>query len=251
MGNKQIVENIVELLEAGAGVRTYGANSTTVSAQDRTILEGWTEGVLEYKLQELQAESIRIAAEKSPEVQRVNQARLRDRDEFLREQNWAKIFSTILPGNVVVVDNQAARNFIEGWVDETRDEKLSLEWFTKVIAENPKLIAQLTVQSADILDPKKRKDALYVQRLKDRDTFSAATRKYGIGDTEANFAIVRDVLGSGFNEYQVGQAAQSGAARVSPATQEELAGWAQEAAQERQICSNYGFSQITERLNQV
>jgi len=219
MSNKQLVIKIVDLLESGVGVRIYGAGSTTVTAQDRKFLESWDAGVLERKLQELTAESIAIAAARNPEIQRVNQQRQQDRQDFLHEQEFQKIFSKVLPGNVVVVDNQAARNVIEGWVDEIRDEKLSLEWFTKVIAENPKVLSQL------VLKPNLSRE---YQSHKDHETFSEFVRAYGYSDNQAGFALALSILGPGFNQYQLQQVVASNALRLAPATAEDQQEWKEE-----------------------
>jgi len=226
----EVIKEILRLLSSGAGVRNYGPNSVKATVQD---LEGYTVTHLETKLQELRAEAARM---ETPEVQRVNQGRIQDREAFLLEQTWSSIFSTVLPGTKqIAVDTQANRNIISGWVDEVRDEKLSPEWFANVIAENPKLIAQITTQSADVLDPKKRKEAEYITTLRDRDVFNETARKlelYGI--TEANWGLVHSTLGPDLNEFRIQQAVRSGTVRLSPPTPAEIQEWRQSKLEERQ-----------------
>jgi hypothetical protein len=71
------------------------------------------------------------------------------------------------------------------------------------------------------------------QEQKDRETFKRATRRYGISDIEANFNVVRSILGPSFDEYSVGQIADSNAATLAPATPAEIQQWRQEAHEER------------------
>jgi hypothetical protein len=71
------------------------------------------------------------------------------------------------------------------------------------------------------------------QLEKDRETFKRATRRYGISDIEANFNVCRSILGLSFDEYSVGQIADSNAATLAPATPIEIQQWRQEAHEER------------------
>jgi uncharacterized protein YhaN len=119
-------------------------------------------------------------------------------------------------------------------VQEDQGEVLSPELFKKILTEQPQLAGQLAWQSADVLDPKKRQQAATAQAQVDRKTFAAAARKYGLSDNEASFRLIRETLGEGFSEYAVGQAVNSGAVQVSPATQAELEEYRQEAAEQRQ-----------------
>ncbi len=117
MSNKQdLINQIVELLTAGAGVELYGPSSKVVTVADRKLAESKSVEFLESKLLQLKHEQIRIAAVNSPEVQQLQEARRRDHEEFVRDTEWSKIFRTVLPGNKIVVDNQANRAAIEGWL---------------------------------------------------------------------------------------------------------------------------------------
>ncbi len=71
------------------------------------------------------------------------------------------------------------------------------------------------------------------QLEKGRETFREAARQYGLSDIEANFNVVRSVLGPSFDVYHVGQIAVSNAASLVPASQAELEQWAREAQEER------------------
>jgi len=144
------------------------------------------------------------------------------------------IFRTPINGHGILVDIEANRNFLRSQVDEIRGDQLGPAWLKKVLAENPALANQLAWQSVDILNPVKRKQAAAAQDRADHEVFEETTKRsclYAIN--EANWTVLHSVLGSGFSEYQIREAVTSGAVRVSPATQEELAAWAQEAAETR------------------
>jgi hypothetical protein len=231
MSSKQeLVEQIVGLLVAGAGTRLYGPNSVTVTPKDRAFLERSSVSFLETKARELQSE-VAAAARVSPEVERINEDRRRQRDDFLREQALAQIFRTPINGKVAV-DNQAARQIIEGWL--SLDEKLRPEWFAKVLAEQPSLARSLSWQSADLLDPRRQKEAAAAQAVEDRKIFESTAKRcelYSIN--EANWNVVHSTLGPGLSEYQIQQAVSSGAVRLTPATPSEIQEWRQQAAEER------------------
>jgi hypothetical protein len=72
------------------------------------------------------------------------------------------------------------------------------------------------------------------QLAEDRKTFFEACRQFHIGNTDANFGLVRSSLGLGFSPYEIGQGLQSGELHVSPATPEEIQQWAREAEVQRQ-----------------
>jgi hypothetical protein len=69
------------------------------------------------------------------------------------------------------------------------------------------------------------------QLHEDKRTFQYAARRLGLSGNDANFSVVRSTLGPGFDVYQVQQAVQSSAVRLSPASEAELNQYAQEAVQ--------------------
>ena len=234
MSNKQdLINQIVELLTAGAGVELYGPSSKVVTVADRKLAESKSVEFLESKLLQLKHEQIRIAAVNSPEVQQLQEARRRDHEEFVRDTEWSKIFRTVLPGNKIVVDNQANRAAIEGWLHP--HETLSQAVFVKAIADTPRLIGQLVVTSADSLDPKKQVAAQKQQLEADKKVFEDAAKRlelYSIN--EANWSVIHSILGPGLSEYQIREAVASGAVRLTPATPSEVQQWRQELAEQRQ-----------------
>ncbi len=229
---QQLVEQVCKLLAEGAGVRIYGPASSTVTAADRSAALSKSVEFVENALVQLTQEKIRLAAVNSPEVQQAQEARRRDHEEFVRDTEWSKIFRTPLPGSKVAVDNQANRAAIEGWLHP--HETLSQKVFLKAITETPRLIGQLVVTSSDSQDPKKQQQAAAAQAEEDRRTFSEAARKFGLSDNEANFRLVREVLGSGFTSYAIGQAVDFGAIRLAVASQAEQEAYRTEFQEQRQ-----------------
>jgi hypothetical protein len=234
MSTKQeLIEQVCQLLTDGAGVRIYGPASRTVTPADRKAAESKTVEFLENALLQLQKEQIRIAAANSPEVQQINEARRRDQDQFQRDMAWNNIFRTVLPGNKIAVDNAANRGVIESWLHP--HESLSPEVFLKAITETPRLIGQLVVQTADVLDPKKQRQAASAQAEEDRRIFENTAKRFELYSiNEANWNVIHSTLGPGLSEYQIQQAVESGAVRLTPATSSEIQEWRQGLAEQRQ-----------------
>src|SRR5262249_42763555 len=72
-----------------------------------------------------------------------------------------------------------------------------------------------------------------LQLAKDRKVFLEACREFQIGTTDANFSLIRSVLGPGFSASQIGQGFRSGTLQVSPARPEEVQQWTREAEEQR------------------
>ncbi len=64
--------------------------------------------------------------------------------------------------------------------------------------------------------------------------FQIFVRANGFSENEANWSLTKSVLGSGFDQYSLEQAVTSNALRLARASQEELAQYAQDAAEVRQ-----------------
>lgn len=156
----------------------------------------------------------------------------REAEETAREYAFAQIFRLPIDGRVAQ-DTIANRNEILSWLN--LDEQLSREWFARILTtENPVLARRLSWASADSVDPVKQRQAAAAQADEDRSTFNAFARANGFSEVEANFRLAVSVLGSGFNQYQLEQAVTSNALRLAPASQQELAQYAQDAAEARQ-----------------
>jgi hypothetical protein len=221
---QKLVEQVCQLLVDGAGVRLYGPKSTVVTERDRKWAEAQTVEFLEAALLQLKNEQVRIAAVNSIEVQRINEARRRDQEQFQRDMAWNNIFRTVLSGGKVAVDNAANRGVIESWLHP--HESLSQAVFAKAIGDTPRLIDQLVVQSADVLDPVKQRQAAAVQAEDDRALFSQMARQNNVADTGANFLLVRSLIASGFDRSRLAHALTMRG--LSAATAEDQQQWKEE-----------------------
>src|SRR5712692_9810486 len=218
-------------------VRTPG---TPAEHRDvRMRLERMSTGDLEKIAADFTLAAIRAEVQNSPEIaesqKKIDEINA-DRQRMYQEQAFLSIFRTPISVNgkwQVAIDNQGNRGFIAGWLQEDQGEQLSPAWFTKVLAEQPQLARQITWQSADLLDPRKQKEAAAAQAEQDRETFNAFVREYGFSQVEANFQLAKSVLGN-FDKYMLAQAVQSNALQLAPASSEELAQFLQDAAEERQ-----------------
>src|SRR6266851_4026833 len=142
---------------------------------------------------------------------------------------FTHIFRTPINGRVLI-DNEANRNFLRSQVDEIEGDQISPAWFRKILAENPALANQLAWQSADILNPVKRKLVVAAQDRADHEVFEETAKRSGLyAINEANWNVLHSVLGSGLNETLIRHAVESGQVGLTPATQEEISAWAREA----------------------
>ncbi len=233
MNKKDLIDLVV--------VRTPG---TPAEHRDiRMRLERMSTGDLEKIAAGFALAAIREEALNSPEVIK-RQQELEEIEEQVRRQRedaymshaasvLMRVFSTPVNGRVAI-DNAANRDIIESWVQEDQGESISATWFQKVLKENPSLANQLSWQSADVLDPAKRKQAEAAQAEKDREIFNAFARSHGFSEVEANYLLAKSVLGDGLDRYTLAQAVQSNALQLAPASQEDLAQFRQDAAEERQ-----------------
>jgi hypothetical protein len=125
---------------------------------------------------------------------------------------------------------EANYNVISEWLHP--GEFLSVAWFKKVLSEQPELANSLAWEP--FVSREERKKAAASQLEIDRQTFAKAARMLHIGENEANFGLIRSMLGEGFSIYQVQQAIASGAIGLSAATEEDIEKWRVEAETERQ-----------------
>jgi hypothetical protein len=151
-------------------------------------------------------------------------------EELEFEAAWTTIVRTPI-GDHVVKPIESNRSMIRGWSEGPGEGPPNFGWFKRLLEEDPRLANALAWESADKFDPAKRKQLTERQLVKDRQTLADACRQLHIGNNEANFGIIRSTLGENFSIYQVQQAIQCGAVRVSPATQQELEQWAAESVE--------------------
>jgi hypothetical protein len=152
--------------------------------------------------------------------------------EVYRDYYLAQIFRTnirIGGKQHVAVQNKASENIIVSWLHP--GETLTPDWFRKVFQENPTLTNQLQWQSADVLDPQKRKQAAAQRVAHARDVFGIVCRKHNLSLVEANFRLLfdADLLDS---EYTADQAITSNAVTLARATETELSQFQRERIEE-------------------
>jgi hypothetical protein len=94
-------------------------------------------------------------------------------------------------------------------------------------AEAKKTVAWLALQES-------RKPQFEQQQEADRKTFADAARELrSFGQIEANFNLIRQVLGSGFSVSDIRKAVAAGTVQLSPVTQQELNTWTREDIEAR------------------
>lgn len=242
----QLVDQVCRLLAEGAGIRIYGPQSRNVTASDRKLAESRTVEFLETALAQLTQEKIRLVAANSPEVQQVNEQRRQDYLKFKQDQEWLKIFATKLPGNLSVLPNEANRQVMLGFRNPDEDI-VTLEIFLDAI-RHPNLLRQLTL--GEYLDPKQRQQAAAVQQEDDRALFSEMARQNDIADTEANFLLVRSLIGSGFDRSRLAHALTMRG--LSPATAQDQQQWKEERIEQENaaLASDYVSPRQKEQIAQ-
>src|SRR6266436_6226910 len=183
----------------------------TRSSASRERLEQLETGELEKALDKSLLAGIRKEVLNAPEIlarqHELDEINL-DRHRMAQENQLSLIFRTpvIVNGKpAIAIDNQGNRNIIAGWLQEDQGEQLSPAWFTKVLSEQPQSVRSLSWQSADILDPTKRRQAEAAQAAEERRVFHDFCRDNGFSEVDANFSLVKSTLGS-FDQYTLAQA---------------------------------------------
>src|SRR6266581_1244661 len=74
----------------------------------------------------------------------------------------------------------------------------------------------------------------------DRQTFGLAARALRFGENEANFGLIRSVIGPNFTEYRIQEAIDSNAVALSSPTEREIASWNREQAASAQDSDQKG-----------
>jgi hypothetical protein len=172
---------------------------------------------------------LRTVVEKDPAVQESQKQLRQTQAERQQESAFFYIFrNAVNIGGVdqVPVDNSANRQIILSWVNEHQGEQISPEWFSLVLREQPRLARQLTWQSADVLNPVKQRQAAAAQSEDDRALFLQMARQNNVADTEANFLLVRSLIGSGFDRSRLAHALTMRG--LSAATAEDQQQWKEE-----------------------
>ncbi len=145
---------------------------------------------------------------------------------------WHGIRQVVVDGRLLA-DRDANRSLLESLVAEDQNEVISVSWFKNLLAENPNYASRLIWESADVLNPAKRRQAEANQDEEDRRLFNEFAREHGFSEVEANFQLAKSVLEEGFGKYALAQAIQSNALQLAPASPTELARYSQKAQEER------------------
>jgi hypothetical protein len=208
-------QSVIDLIVARGVATPQQLQSKTVQELERILDESLIAGI---RAEAAQAPAI---VERQRKIDEINEQRRRDREEH----QLNLIFRTPVNGKIAI-DNIANRGVIRSWVDETKDEAITPAWFIQVLKETPSLARTLSWQSADILDPVKRRQAEAAQDAEERRVFHDFCRDNGFSEVEANFSLAKSVLGS-FDQNTLAQAVQSGL-QLAPASPEELEPFRQE-----------------------
>jgi hypothetical protein len=149
-------------------------------------------------------QSVRAAKHQQPEIMG---------DQGLENLAWVHISRVRINGKMPV-DNAANRKIVFGWLHP--GEQPTVEWFKRVLAEQPGLADQISWEP--VLSPSQRKQAEAAALARDRDIFSALCRDLSLSECEANFNVWRST---------------NSISGLAPARQEEIEKWHDEAAEER------------------
>ena len=207
MNRKQMIDLLVTRTTASRERLDRLETADLEKALDKSLLSGIHKEVLN------SPEVLR----REQEIDEINA----DRQRMAQEQQLSNILRTPVNGKVAI-DNQANRTILIGWLQEDQGEQITPAWFKKVLSEQPQLVSQLTWQSADILDPAKR-------RAEEHRVFHDFCRDNGFSECESNRTLVKSVLGQGYDRHTLAQAVQSNALSLAQASPEELAQFRQEA----------------------
>ncbi len=204
-------EQLIELLVARSSATRERLQRESTDALEEALSKSLLAGI---RKEILNAPEI---IRREQEIEEINA----DRQRMAQENQLSIIFRIPVNGKVAL-DNRANRSIIAGWLQEDQGEQITPTWFKNVLSEQPQLAGQLTWQSADILDPVKRRQA-------DREIFNVFARENGFSECESNRVLVKSVLGEGYDRHMLAQAVQSNALQLAQASPEELAQFRQDA----------------------
>jgi hypothetical protein len=176
----ELIDKIVGLL-LQSGV--FEGRAAVVSAADRAFLERSSVDFLERKYQQIKNE-IAVAVASKRRQQQVQIMGDRNREDLA----WTHISRVIVDGKMPIT-NEANRQIVFSWLHEDQGEQPTVEWFKKVLEENPALKNQITWEP--VMSPEQRKQAEARQLEQDKVTFSGLCRRNSLSDCEANFNLWR------------------------------------------------------------
>ena len=110
--------------------------------------------------------------------------------------------------------------------------ELAEEEILRVQAERVADRILFQIQHQKATEPERRAKAA-AQLAQGKEVFAAVCRKHVVANIEANFSLLRKVVGDDFTEYSAAQAITSGAVKLAKADQSELDQWNAEALEQR------------------
>jgi hypothetical protein len=136
-------------------------------------------------------------------------------------------------------ENAQIRAGLEAKNDSELQDILANAAIEQTLAQKDKLFQALAERDAAAFEydqehHQPKRDAEAKARLEqDQRTFQDAAKTLrSFGLTEANFNLIREVLGTGFSVHQIDQLIQANGIRLSPASTEEQNEWQKEAIEE-------------------
>src|SRR6267143_4598980 len=110
--------------------------------------------------------------------------------------------------------------------------ELAEEEILRVQAERAADRVLFQIQHQKATEPERRAKAA-AQLAQGKEVFAAVCRKHVVANIEANFSLLRKVVGDDFTEYSAAQAITSGAVKLAKPDQSELDQWNAEALEQR------------------
>jgi len=158
---------------------------------------------------------VRREFENNPGRIRERQQQAAEDAELYRDYALTQLFKAWVPGHGWAKRNKASEVLIISWLNF--DETLTVDWFIRVLAENPELASGLQWSTKD-----------KAQSLADdQETFKhAASSLRSFGLTEANFNLTRSILGPNFTYTELQDRIADGGLQLSSPSQAEREEWA-------------------------
>jgi len=177
----------------------------------------------------------RSAVEHDPQIQQERAHINQQYAETAQESAFQHIFRTNING-YTADDWIGNRERILSWLDETKGEQLSAEWFEKVLQESPALAKQLAWSK--VLSSAERKKQAAETALQQHERFRLLCRTHGLSECKANEDIINSVDRPVISTQIPGKpeliTVDGDQIQLIPATQEEQQKWEQAAFDRKQ-----------------
>jgi hypothetical protein len=138
-------------------------------------------------------------------------------EESKRGLRLLDVFRNARHNGKVLKDCTANENQILELANPGEEDQICGDWFNKIIQQTPSLVNRFVWTDPPVSKFDKKAEE------RDRAEFTAFVKQNRYGDNIANFNAARGLLGPGnVRGYQLAQAVQSNALRLSPASAQEL-----------------------------